>query len=269
MKAFVIDIFKCNGCYSCQMACKDEHVGNDWTPYAKPQPDTGQFWLKMKETVRGTVPKVKIAYQATLCMHCDEAPCISSCAVKGGIYKRHDGLVVINPKKCTGCKNCVDSCPYGAIYFNEDLNLAQKCTGCAHLIDRGWKEPRCVDMCPTKAIKFGEESELAEWISKAEVLLPGHGTQPRVFYLNLPKRFVAGTIYDSVKEEVVVAATCTLTDLKGGQKYVSKTDGFGDFWFEGVEVSKFSLEIAGKDKIKIIDTINTEKDVNLGDIAIA
>ena len=32
-KVFVIDVGICNGCYSCQIACKDEHVGNDWTPY--------------------------------------------------------------------------------------------------------------------------------------------------------------------------------------------------------------------------------------------
>lgn len=36
MKAFVIDVSICNGCSCCQIACKDEHVGNDWTPYAKP-----------------------------------------------------------------------------------------------------------------------------------------------------------------------------------------------------------------------------------------
>jgi Fe-S-cluster-containing dehydrogenase component len=34
MKAFVIDVSHCNGCYCCQIACKDKHVGNDWTPYA-------------------------------------------------------------------------------------------------------------------------------------------------------------------------------------------------------------------------------------------
>jgi len=33
----------------CQIACKDEHVSNDWTPIAKPQPDTGQFWLKLNQ----------------------------------------------------------------------------------------------------------------------------------------------------------------------------------------------------------------------------
>ena len=51
MKAVVIDIHKCNGCYNCQVACKDEHVGNDWAPYARPQPEIGQFWCKVKENV--------------------------------------------------------------------------------------------------------------------------------------------------------------------------------------------------------------------------
>ena len=41
-KVMVIDLSICNGCHNCQIACKDEHVANDWTPIAKPQPDTGQ-----------------------------------------------------------------------------------------------------------------------------------------------------------------------------------------------------------------------------------
>ena len=191
MKAFVIDISRCNGCYCCQIACKDEHVGNDWTPYAKPQPDTGQFWLKQNEFVRGTVPKVKVYYLPVLCMHCDDAPCIPSCPIEGAIYKRDDGLVIIDPVKCTGCKNCVDLCPYGVIYFNEGLNIAQKCTGCAHLLDDGWKEPRCVDACPTEALKFGEESEFSNLIGEAEVLQPEFGAKPRVYYLKIPKKFIA------------------------------------------------------------------------------
>ena len=266
MKAFVIDIARCNGCYCCQIVCKDEHVGNDWTPYAKPQPDTGQFWLKQNEYVRGTVPKVKVSYRPVLCMHCDDAPCIPACPIEGAIYKRDDGLVIIDPVKCTGCKNCVDSCPYGTIYFNEGLNIAQKCTGCAHLLDNGWKTTRCADACPTEALKFGEESELKELISRAEILNPEYKAKPRVYYMNIPRKFVAGTVYDPKEKEVVIGATCTLTDSVKGKKLTATTDNFGDFWFEGLDVSTFSLRIESNGKARTIDSISTEKDVNLGDI---
>ncbi len=264
MKAFVIDVTHCNGCYCCQLACKDEHCGNDWMPYAKPQPDTGQFWLKINEFVRGTVPKVKMAYVAVLCQHCDNAPCIPACPIKGAIYRRSDGLVIIDPKKCTGCKSCVDSCPYGAIYFNEDLNIAQKCTGCAHLLDRGWKEPRCADACPHEAIKFREESDLSALIGKSEILHPDFGLKTRVHYIGLPKRFIAGTVYDPDRKEVIIGATCSLTGE--GRLLAAKTDNYGDFWFENLEVGMYALTIEKGKKSKSIAGISTEKDVNLGDI---
>jgi tetrathionate reductase subunit B len=268
MKVFVIDVARCNGCYCCQIVCKDEHVGNDWTPYAKPQPDTGQFWLKQNEFVRGSVPKVKMYYQPVLCMHCDNAPCMAACKIEGAIYRRKDGLVIIDPVKCTGCKSCVDACPYKTIYFNEGLNIAQKCTGCAHLLDSGWKEPRCADACPTETLKFGEESDFADQIKRAEIMLPELGARPRVYYLNIPKKFIGGTVYDPVEKEVVEEATCTLTEIKTEKKYTATTDGFGDFWFEKLNVGTFSLKITKDGKAKQIESISTEKDVNLGDIAL-
>src|SRR4030043_818726 len=230
MKAFIIDVALCNGCYCCQIACKDEHVANDWTPYAKPQPDVGQFWCKMNEYVRGTVPKVKMHYVPVLCMHCDDAPCIPSCPIEGAIYKRDDGLVIIDPVKCTGCKSCVDSCPYHVIYFNEDLNIAQKCTGCAHLMDAGWKEPRCVDACPTGALKFGEEEDLKDEISKSETLHPEFEAKPRVYYIGLPRSFIAGAVYSPEEDKCIEDATATLTDSNSGEKFTVKTDNYGDFW---------------------------------------
>ena len=142
-KVFVIDTTVCNGCYNCQIVCKDEHVGNDWSPIAKPQPEIGQFWLHLEEKVRGTVPKVKVAYRPHICMHCDDAPCIEACPIEGAAYKREDGLVILDTQKCTGCRLCVAACPYDAIFFNEDLNLAQKCTGCA----------LCGEMCPDLALQ--------------------------------------------------------------------------------------------------------------------
>jgi tetrathionate reductase subunit B len=265
MKIFTIDISRCNGCYNCQIACKDEHAGNDWMPYAKPQPETGQFWLKLNEFVRGTVPKVKMHYLPVICAHCDDAPCLNACPVKGAIYKRDDGLVIIDPAKCNGCKKCVDACPYHVIYFNESLNLAQKCTGCAHLLDSGWKVPRCVDACPTECLKFGEESELRELAKKGNAAHSEYKTKPRLYYLNIPKKFITGTVYDQASKEVIIGAACTLVD-SAGAKLSTKTDGFGDFWFEGLDSGNFALEIVKDQKIRAIKPINTDDDVNLGEI---
>jgi len=266
-KAFVIDVGRCNGCHCCQIACKDEHVGNDWTPYAKPQPDTGQFWLKLHEYVRGTVPKVKMHYMAILCQHCDEAPCMAACKIDGAVYKRDDGLVIIDPEKCTGCRTCVDACPYDVIYFNEDLNLAQKCTGCAHLLDDGWEVPRCVDICPTQAIRFGEESEFADILGEATLLGPADETKPRVYYQRVPKKFIGGLVYDPIKKEIVKRARCTLIHSGGGGTRTTTTDGFGDFWFEGLEEGTFSLTIeADGFEPLTFASLETTADVNLGEI---
>ncbi|HUJ69706.1 MAG TPA: 4Fe-4S dicluster domain-containing protein [Syntrophorhabdales bacterium] len=268
-KTFVIDVKRCNGCHTCQVACKDEHVGNDWTPIAKPQPEVGQFWLKMEQEVRGTVPKVRVAYRPHLCMHCDEAPCMEACPVEGAIYKRKDGLVIIDPATCTGCRNCLGACPYDVIYFNEDLNIAQKCTGCAHLLDQGWKEPRCADACPTGVIRLMEEKEARPLVSHGEVWKPElkERVKPRLYYLNLPGRFIAGTLYDPREKEVIMGAACTLIDKEGRKVIETTTDDFGDFWFENLKEGEFSLEIRMSGKTKSFAALDTRgKDINLGDI---
>ena len=267
MRAFIVDVSICSGCYCCQIACKDEHVANDWTPYAKPQPDTGQFWVGVREYVRGSVPKVKVSYVLKMCMHCDDAPCLRECPVAGAIYQRDDGLVIIDPERCTGCKACVDSCPYDALYFNDGLNIAQKCTGCAHLLDDGWEAPRCADACPTGALRFGEEAELREPITAADPYRPELGLTTRVHYRNLPRKFVGGTLYDPVEEEVVIGAICTLTDAESGESFTVETDDYGDFWFLGLRDDRvFTLRLAGDGKTTTIEAISTARDVNLGDI---
>ena len=268
-KVLVINYDICNGCYNCQIACKDEHVGNDWTPIAKPQPDTGQFWTKVTDMVRGEVPKVKVTYLHSICQHCDKAPCMEACSVKA-IYKRDDGIVIIDPEKCRGHRSCVEACPYGVIYFNDDLNIAQKCTFCAHLLDTGWKMPRCVDACPTGAFTFGEEEEMKDLIAKAEPLRPELKVKPRVYYIGLPRKFIAGTVYDPKIDECTQGAMITLTNLQNGEKQTAETDSYGDFWFNGLKNGTYSLLINKKGyQSHMIESVDaTEKDINVGRIAI-
>lgn len=270
MKVFIVDLSRCNGCYCCQIACKDEHVGNDWTPYAKPQPDTGQFWLGLKETVHGHVPHVKVSYVPQMCHHCDDAPCIAECKVEA-ISKRPDGLVLIDPEKCVGCKLCADTCPHDAIFFNDQLNIAQKCTGCSHLLDNDpeeWSVPRCVDQCPTEALRFGEEEEFTEFIAQAEAYKPHLGTKSRVYYRGLPRKFVAGTVYDPKRKEVISGAACTLKDNQTGETHSATTNSFGDFWLRGLADDRiYTLTIEKDGGRKTINDIHTDISRGLGDIA--
>ena len=266
MKSLLIDINKCNGCYNCQIACKDEHVANDWTPIAKPQPDTGHFWLKVTDVVQGSVPKVRVRYMIDICQHCDDTPCMKACK-SNAVYKREDGIVVIDPGKCTGSRNCLDACPYKAVYFNSDLNIAQKCTMCAHLLDEGWKEPRCVDACPTEALQFGEERDLKDLLADAELLHPEYGTYPRVYYKGLlNKYFIAGAVYDPDEDEVLEGADVTLTNKAAGVSTKLATDTFGDFWFERQEPGAYRLkiEMAGYAPV-VVEDIELTKDLNIGD----
>ena len=265
-KVFTVDVARCNGCYTCHTACKDEHVDNDWSPYAMQQPEIGQFWINVKEIVKGTVPKVKSSYIPELCNHCKKPACLSACTV-GAIVKREDGIVIIDPEKCTGCNNCAAVCPYGAIYKNAKLNICQKCTACAHLLDAGLKLPRCVEACPVDALGFGDEDKLQDFIEGAAVRKPEAGTVPKVYYRNIPGEFIAGTVFDPVEMEVVIGAR--VRAVNGGKMWEVITDDFGDFWFKDLAIGKYDIVIeAGGYQYKTFNGVSSKNSVNLGDIAL-
>jgi len=51
-------------------------------------------------------------------------------------------------ENCTQCGNCVDACPYQAIFYNEALDKYFKCDMCAGRAEG----PLCVALCPVGAL---------------------------------------------------------------------------------------------------------------------
>lgn len=216
----VIDCARCHDCNDCFLADKDEFVGNDFLPYSVAQPWSGHRWLNIHRKERGQHPIVQVCYLPKPCMHCDDPPCMKK-SFEGAIYKREDGLVIIDPIKAKGHPELIDACPYGAIWWNEEARVAQKCTGCAHLIDEGWTETRCSQVCPTGAIRLylASDKEMEE-IAAAEGLeayKPELGARPRVLYKNLykwRKVFVAASVAFKDTDECAEGAMLTVVSKK-------------------------------------------------------
>ena len=194
----VIDLEKCVGCYNCMLACKDEHVGNSWLPYTREQQKHEQKWIVHEKHERGAAPFTEMCFVTKPCQHCKVAPCEK--AAPDSVYRRPDGVVLLDADKAAGNKGLVDACPYGSISWNEELQTAQKCTMCAHLLDDGWPEPRCVQACPLRAlsvVRCGDD-EYGRFIEThgLEPLTDGSNA-PRVLYRNLYKYntcFIAGAL---------------------------------------------------------------------------
>jgi len=187
----VIDLGKCTGCQSCSVACKAENN----VPHGSPEEHENRqapFWHKVISASSGEYPTVKIDLIPMPCMHCDDAPCVTVCPAQA-TYKREDGIVIQDFRRCIGCKYCIVACPYGARSFNykepddeeyhrpdppperEDKGIwpfphrvhgvVEKCTFCFHRIDKAIKEgkkvgedvlPACAEACPAHAISFGD-----------------------------------------------------------------------------------------------------------------
>ena len=91
------------------------------------------------------------------------------------------------------------------------------------------------------------------------------GVGAKVYYKNIPGKFIAATVYDPIEKEVIIGGTCTLTD--GENTWTQETDSYGDFWFKNLKVGTYDLTIAAPGFQTLhLNGLSTEKDVNLGDI---
>jgi Fe-S-cluster-containing dehydrogenase component len=269
----IIDVAECTNCQLCVLSAMDEYVGNDWPGIAAPMPRHGHRWIDIKQKERGQAPMIDIAYVPIMCNHCDNAPCLA----KGGdaVKKRDDGIIIIDPDKAKGRKDLVETCPYGQIWWNEELQLPQTWPFDAHLLDQGGQQTRGQQACPTgamRAIKV-EDEEMARMAEseQLEVMKPEAGTKPRVYYRNFwrySKSFIGGSVASEVGGVIDCVEGANVRLIKDGQTVArTTTDNYGDFKFDRLDDNsgRYTVEVVAGDKTKMLDaTLGTS--VFLGEI---
>ncbi|MBU0674019.1 MAG: 4Fe-4S dicluster domain-containing protein [Proteobacteria bacterium] len=145
-----------------------------------------------KDLGRGEKERV---FMPVLCNHCNRPPCVRVCPTSATYKDKTNGIVMMNQKKCIGCKTCMAACPYNARYFDErkGIRAVDKCNFCFDTrISKGESKTACAAACPAQARIFGDltdySSELYKLVHAPEkvvwVLRPETGALPNVFYMN-------------------------------------------------------------------------------------
>jgi Fe-S-cluster-containing dehydrogenase component len=135
----------CMGCHACEVACKQEHnLG------------VGPRLVRVLE--KGC------DFKPVYCHHCAEAPCAEVCPVDA-ISRNAQGIVLVDEDACIGCKACMDGCPFGAMQFDEEQEVAAKCDLCVDRLARD-AGPACGSVCPNRCIAWGDSRTITERLNE-------------------------------------------------------------------------------------------------------
>ena len=178
----LIDTNKCSkGCDACVRGCKTEHGwGETETHSALEQQAQWIRKVDLRDKSTGYATSLPL-----MCQHCEHPPCVDVCPT-GASYKRaEDGIVLVNPDTCIGCKLCSWACPYGAREYDHADGVMKKCTLC---VDRIYNEtfepqdriPACVRACPTGARHFGDLGDASSAVSKLVSERGGYDLMPEL-----------------------------------------------------------------------------------------
>ena len=202
MYGFLIDTTKCTGAGKCLTACRVENrvpegQSRTWVErYVHFKdgrvevdlvPETG--YAGSGETQPEAEDVLRAYFVPKLCNQCVDAPCNQVCPVHASI-KSPEGIELVDTQRCIGCGYCVQACPYGIRFMNQETGVADKCNWCYHRVMRD-EQPACVEACPTGARVFGRVDDPESEISKRLATLPTNvlkqhlGTIPLTRYVGL------------------------------------------------------------------------------------
>ena len=141
-------------------------------------------------------------YLQRICNHCTYPACLAACPRKS-IYKREDGIVLIDQERCRGYQECVRGCPYKKSMFRIYTKKSEKCISCYPAVEQG-RQTQCVANCIGRIRLFGFKSiwnsprednpidYLVHFKKIALPLYPQFGLEPNVYYIppiNVPDEF--------------------------------------------------------------------------------
>ncbi|BBO92003.1 4Fe-4S dicluster domain-containing protein [Desulfosarcina ovata] len=175
----IIDMTRCTGCQSCMVACK---LQNRTVP--------GEFNTRIDEHEVGDGAHARIAFSASLCVHCSDAPCVEACGT-GAAFIHPSGLVLTDWNRCDGNGACIDACPYGARFHDSRFGgRVDKCDLCIDRLDQGLA-PACVENCSPGARIFGRfdrpEGEFARYLDIINPKRPATGRNTAVLFHGMAK----------------------------------------------------------------------------------
>jgi len=213
---YALDISRCIGCRRCVYGCVAENNQSrdpqiQWIRVLQMEKSKGVDFSEADAYYNPEkVPAEGQFYLPVACQQCRNPPCVKVCPVKA-TWQEPDGIVVVDPNWCIGCRYCMAACPYGARHFNwgvprlpsKELNphthylgnrprpkgVVEKCYFCIQRVrHKDGRYPACVEVCPVGARKFGNlldpKSEIRYVIENKRVLVLKEelNTQPKFYY---------------------------------------------------------------------------------------
>jgi formate dehydrogenase iron-sulfur subunit len=175
----LIDLSKCTGCRSCQLACKQWNSQpakqtKNYGTYQNPPDLQSNTWTLIRFQEIADKDGVKWLFRKDGCMHCTDAACVKACP-SGALYYTEYGTVGINYERCIGCKECVSACPFDIPRYDQATDKVYKCDLCLTRIQAAL-EPACVKACPTGALKFGDKASMLKLAYKQAKELGGNAS---------------------------------------------------------------------------------------------
>lgn len=175
---------QCIDCELCLEACRSTNS----------VPAYGYRTIILERRIPGAEGGQERVFMPILCNQCNQPSCVKVCPT-GATYKDStNGIVLMDPKKCIGCKTCMAACPYNQRYYKEEVRAIDKCNFCfdTKLQESDGKITACSAACPTGARIFGDltdpDTEAYKLIHTRGnvfwVLKPESGTLPNIFYMD-------------------------------------------------------------------------------------